>query len=137
MARLIDTSLWIDFTRAKTPLARKLTIQSWILDPAACVCEPVAFEVLRHATAKERPLIEAQFSTLPLLPTPPQLWRDAARLGQRCRDHGCNAGSLDLVIAAVALHHHAELITGDSDFLTIARFTKLQVHHVSPTIPES
>jgi predicted nucleic acid-binding protein len=45
--------------------------------------------------------------------------------------------SLDLIIAAVALHHHAVLITGDSDFLTIARFTKLQVHHISPTISET
>lgn len=130
MARLIDTSLWIDFTRAKTPLARKLAIQPWILDPDACLCEPVAFEVLRHATPKERAQIEAQFSTLPLLPTPPQLWRDAARLGQICRDQGHNAGSLDLIIAAIALHHHAQLITGDADFLTIARLTKLKIHHL-------
>lgn len=121
MARLIEASLWIDFTRAKTPTARKLVIQPWILDPDACICEPVAFEVLRHATATERTQIEAQFATLPLLPTPPQIWRDAARLGQRCRDKGLNAGSLDLVIAAITIHHQAELVTGDADYAAIAR----------------
>jgi hypothetical protein len=42
----------------------------------ACLAEPVAFEVLRHATAEERPCIEAQFATMPLLPTPTLIWRD-------------------------------------------------------------
>ncbi|MGA0333899.1 MAG: PIN domain-containing protein [Kiritimatiellia bacterium] len=127
MARLIETSLWIDFTRSRTPVARKTEIRRWILDPDAALCEPVAFEVLRHATVKERPLIEAQFASLPLLPTPATLWRDAARLGQACRDQGFTAGSVDLLIAALALHHHAELITSDQDFRAIAKASKLQV----------
>lgn len=127
MARLIETSLWIDFTRSRTPVERKAEIRRWILDPDAALCEPVAFEVLRHATARQRPLIEAQFATLPLLATPPRLWRDAALLGQTCRDQGFTAGSLDLVIAALALHHHAELITSDQDFTSIAAASELQV----------
>ena len=128
MARLIETTLWIDFTRSRTPPERKLAIQAWILDAGACLCEPVAFEVLRHATREERPRIEAQFATLPLLSTPPRLWRDASRLGQRCRDQGHNAGSLDLLIAATAIHHQAELVTFDTDYAAIARFSKLRVH---------
>jgi len=76
---------------------------------------------------KERPLIEAQFASLPLLPTPVALWRDAAHLGQACRDQGFTAGSIDLVIAALALHHHAELITSDQDFTSIAASSELQV----------
>ncbi|MBX7121465.1 MAG: PIN domain-containing protein [Opitutaceae bacterium] len=127
MARLIETTLWIDFTRSRTPHERKLAIQAWILDAGACLCEPVAFEVLRHATREERPRIEAQFATLPLMPTPPQLWRDATRLGQLCRDNGHNAGSLDLVIAATAIHHRAELVTFDTDYAAIARFSNLRV----------
>jgi len=127
MARLIETSLWVDFTRSRTPAAQKAAIQRWILDPDAWLCEPVAFEVLRHATAKERPLIEAQFATLPLLSTPAGLWRDAARLGQACRDQGFTAGSLDLVIAALAIHHHAELITFDTDFQAIRGASALRI----------
>lgn len=128
MARLIESSLWVDFTRSKSPLALKKQVQPWILDPLACLCEPIAFEILRHATPGERQWIEAQFATIPLLATPPHLWRDAARLGQQCRDQGINAGSLDLLIASLALHHDAELITFDADYQAIARVSKLRVH---------
>ncbi|MCP5550317.1 MAG: PIN domain-containing protein [Akkermansiaceae bacterium] len=131
MARLIESSLWIDFTRAKSPPRLKATIHPWILDPDACLCEPVAFKVLRHATRQERKRIEAQFATLPLLATPPLLWRDAMLLGQQCCDKGFTAGSLDLVIAALAIHHSVELVTFDEDFAAISRHTKLQVRLLS------
>jgi len=131
MARLIESSLWVDFTRSKTPLALKSLIKPWILDPRACLGEPIAFEVLRHATPQEQIWITAQFETLPILPTPAHLWRDATRLGQQCRSNGFNAGSLDLIIAALAIHHDAELITFDADYLAIARASNLRVHHLS------
>ena len=127
MARLIESSLWVDFTRRKSPGALKARIHPWILDPQAVICEAVAFEVLRHATLAERSQIEAQFSTLPLLPTPTHLWRDASRLGQKCRDKGGNAGSLDLLIATCALEHDAEIITFDADYQVIALASPLRV----------
>lgn len=128
MARLIETSVWIDFVRANTPVARKLAIEPWILDPDACLCEPVAFEVLRHATAAERARIGDQFATLPLVRTPVGLWNEATRLGQRCRDQGLSPGSLDLLIAAIALHHDAELISFDTDYAAITRVAPLRLH---------
>lgn len=131
MARLIESSLWVDFTRSKSPLALKTLIQPWILDPLACLCEPIAFEVLRYATPQEQKWIKAQFETLPLLVTPNHLWRDDSRLGQQCRAAGFNAGSLDLIFAALCIHHDAELITFDADYLAIARVSKLHVHHLS------
>ena len=55
------------------------------------------------------------------------LWRDAARIGQTCRDLGFTAGSLDLVIAAVAIHYDAELVTFDTDYEAISRACALRV----------
>lgn len=127
MARLIESSLWVDFTRRKSPVALKRLIEPWILDPSAVLCEPVIFEILRHATEQERPLIEAQFSTYQVLPTPPRIWRHATLLGQKCRDQGFNAGSLDLVIAAIAIHHDAEIVTFDADFAAISNASTLRV----------
>jgi predicted nucleic acid-binding protein len=127
MARLIESSLWVDFTRKKSPLALKASIQPWILDPEACLCEPIAFEVLRHATPQERIQIEAQFATLPILSTPARLWWDATRLGQACRDKGHTAGSLDLIIAAITIHHGAELVTFDADYEPIAQYSDLNL----------
>jgi predicted nucleic acid-binding protein len=48
-------------------------------------------------------------------------------LGQKCREKGISAGSLDLLIASVAIHHQAELITFDEDFSAIARISTLNV----------
>lgn len=127
MARLIDTSLWVDFTRRGSPAALKALIHPWIIDPAAVLCEPVAFEVLRHATPAERPPLESQFATLPLLPIPPDIWSQATTLGQACRDRGITPRSFDLLIAALALHHRAELVTFDADFQPIARAAPLHL----------
>jgi len=127
MAKLIDSSLWIDLTRARSPRALKALIAPYVNDPQACLAEPIAFEVLRHATDAEAEKLRRQFETMPLLASPVDLWRRAADLGRSCRRGGVNAGSLDLVIAAVALHHTAELVTFDADFLAIARITGLGV----------
>lgn len=127
MDALIDSSLWIDFTRARSPRALKQFIAPFVLAPEAVLAEPIAFEVLRHATEEEIPPLQAQFQTMPLLPTPDDLWIQAAKLGQRCRKKGVTAGSLDLLIVAIALHHDAELITFDTDFQTIATTCDLRV----------
>ena len=63
MTTLIDTSLWIDFTRSRSPQGLKQFIAPFILHPSAHVAEPVTFEVLRHATAKESGQLEQQFRT--------------------------------------------------------------------------
>ena len=127
MPTLIDTSVWVHFTRARSPRALKLLIAPYILSPDAVVAEPVMFEVLRHATQQEMGPLQAQLRTFPVLSTPVDLWQHAARLGQACRKAGATAGSLDLLIAAVALQHNAELITFDADFQFIARACRLRV----------
>lgn len=127
MPTLLDTTLWIDFMRWRSPRHLKELIAPHILDPEACLAEPIAFEVLRHATEAELPQLHAQFQTIPMLSTPMTLWNDATELGQRCRRRGINVGSLDLLIASTALHHNAELVTFDADFEQIASASSLRV----------
>jgi predicted nucleic acid-binding protein len=127
MATLIDTSLWIDFTRARSPKTIKRFIAPYILDPDAHLAEPIVFEILRHATAAEAKQLGQQFATLPMLATPPQLWARAADLGQACRRKNLTVGSLDLLIAAIALHHCAEVVTFDGDYQKMAGVSTLRV----------
>lgn len=127
MAQLIDASLWVDFMRARSPLDLKLFIAAYIFESDAYLAEPVIFEMLRYATTQEARQIEEQFETLPVLSTPASVWTDAAALGQACRRNGWTPGSLDLLIAVVALHHDAELLTFDGDFEQIASVSKLRV----------
>lgn len=105
MVTLIDTSLWIDFTRTRSPRELKQLIAPYILHPEAHLAEPVTFEVLRHATPEENRQLTQHFQTFPLLETPTDLWPKAACLGQACRKQGISTGSLDLLIASVALHY--------------------------------
>ena len=72
-----------------------------------------------------------QFDTLPLLPTPSSLWKDAAKLGQDCRKHGTTPGWPDLLIAALAIHHNAEIVTFDAGFVDIAPAAPLRVELLS------
>ena len=127
MATLIDTSLWIDFTRTRSPKTIKRFIAPYILHPDAHLAEPITFEILRHATVAEAKLLGQQFATLPMLATPPQLWTQAAYLGQACRHKNLTVGSLDLLIATIALHHGAEVVTFDADYQAIAGVSNLQV----------
>jgi predicted nucleic acid-binding protein len=127
MPTLIDTSLWIDFTRPRSPRALKRFIAPFILHPDAHVAEPITFELLRHATAAEAKQLAAQFQTMRMLSTPSLLWSEAADLGQACRQKNIAVNSLDLLIATIAIHHGAEVVTFDDDFQKIASVSNLQV----------
>ena len=130
MTLLLDTSLWIDFTRARSPESLKRFIAPYVLDPTAHLADPVVFEVLRSAKPHEARLLEAQFATMPCLTSPPQLWSQAATLGQACRQSGLTVASLDLLIAAVALHHNAAVVSFDADFEAIASISALRVQRL-------
>lgn len=130
MTLLLDTSLWIDFTRTRSPVALKQCIAPYVLDPAAHLAEPVRFEVLRAARPEEARLLEAQFDTLPMLPTPADLWQQAINLGQACRQIGRTVLSLDLLVASVALHHNAMLVSFDADFEAIALVSELRLQRL-------
>jgi predicted nucleic acid-binding protein len=127
MPLLIDSSLWIDFTRVRSPNMLKRFIAPYILAAEAAVAEPIVYEVLRYSRDEEIRVLEAQFQAIPLMPCPDDLWSRAAKLGQVCRRKGISAGSLDLLIVTVAMHHGAELVTFDHDFQRIAGVCDLQV----------
>ncbi|MCE9529047.1 MAG: PIN domain nuclease [Planctomycetales bacterium] len=135
MPTLIDTSLWIDFTRARSPAILKKFIAPYILHPDAHLTEPIILEVLRHATPQESRQLTRQFQTLPLLAVPANLWSTAATLGQHCRQKGIAVQSVDLLIAIIAEHHGATLITLDDDFQKIAAVSKLQVKVLQRPVP--
>jgi predicted nucleic acid-binding protein len=131
MTLLLDTSLWIDFTRSRSPAPLKRFIAPYVLDAEAHLAEPVRFELLRSARPQEARLLEAQFDALPCLPTPADLWQQAISLGQACRQIGRSVLSLDLLIAAVALHHNALLVSFDADFEAIASVSALRLNRLN------
>ena len=130
MTLLLDTSLWVDFTRTRSPAPLKQFIAPFVLDPEAHLAEPVRFEMLRSARPDETRQPIAQFDTLPTLSTPADLWQRAIDLGQACRQIGQTVLSLDLLVAAVALHHNAVLVSFDADFEAIASVSELRLQRL-------
>ena len=130
MIMLLDSSLWVDFTRARSPLPLKKFIAPFVLNPQAHLAEPVRFELLRSARPDEIRQLEAQFATLPKLTTPADLWQRAIDLGQACRQFGRTVFSIDLLVAAVALHHNALLVSFDTDFEAIASVSELRLQRL-------
>ena len=130
MIMLLDSSLWVDFTRARGPLPLKKFIAPFVLNPQAHLAEPVRFELLRSARPDEIRQLEAQFATLPKLTTPADLWQRAIDLGQACRQFGRTVFSIDLLVAAVALHHNALLVSFDTDFEAIASVSELRLQRL-------
>ena len=135
MATLIDTSLWIDLTRVRSPRKIKNFIAPYILDPDAHLAKPITFEMLRHATPVEFKQLTQQFQTLPTLATPPSLWSEAADLGQTCRQKNITVNSLDLLIATVALHYGAYVVTFDDDFRRIASVSRFRMRLLKRPTP--
>jgi len=132
MPSLIDTSLWIGFVRPASSRRLKQFILPYIIDPSARLADPVIFELLKHALPHEVGYLQQQFAALPVLATPPDLWGRAAVLGRSCRQNGFTAGAMDLLIATVALHHGAIVLTFDSGFQKIASAGGVQVKLLAP-----
>lgn len=126
MNTVVDSSLWVDFFRASPPVV-KAQIQPILTDPATAICEPIRFELLRAVPKRDRPRVDGLLATVPVLSTPPGLWADALRLGQRCTDAGFQPPSIDLLIAQVCLHHQASLVACDQHFQSIAKVSALRV----------
>jgi len=125
---LPDSVLWIDFSRIKTPVVVKQQIAPYLRAADTVLCDPVRFEVLRCERRTDRARTEAIFATVPLLPTPANFWQESIKLGQLCMDGGITVPPLDVMIATVAIHHKAEVVTFDTHFELIQKvMPKLQV----------
>jgi predicted nucleic acid-binding protein len=104
MEALIDSSIWVDCLRTGSSEALRRQTRT-ILDSHDCfLCEPVAFELLRAVPKRYRARTETFIATVPILPTPGELWSAARVLGQKCLDRGFLPPAIDLLIAQVCLH---------------------------------
>jgi predicted nucleic acid-binding protein len=58
---------------------------------------------------------------VPELAITDEVWSEACDLARRCRGAGVSVPATDILIAACARHHGAELEQADGDFEAIAR----------------
>jgi predicted nucleic acid-binding protein len=127
MAAVIDSSIWVDFLRSETSAALRRQTKAILIGHDRFICEPIAFELLRAVPKRDRARTEALLATVPMLPTPGDLWSSARMLGQKCVDKGFLPPAIDLLIAQVCLHHNVVIITFDVHFQKIAGVSPLKL----------
>ena len=128
MGQIIDTCVWIVHLRERTPAATREIAEAAVHSEDALLCEPVRFELLCGASRRERPPLLRRLETMPLLSTPPRLWPEAATLAAKAADAGLRLPSLDLLLAALCIHHAVALTTFDVHFRDLAKLSALRVN---------
>ena len=107
---LVDTSSWIDAMRRDGNPAIKNRVAALLRDGTAAWCDMVRLELwngLRGAAEKRH--MEALEADVINLPTTDEVWASARLLARRARGKGIIVPGADLIIAACAWKHGADM----------------------------
>jgi predicted nucleic acid-binding protein len=115
---LLDTSVWIDALRGKTPEIVTVT-RALLNDDRILTCGPVIFEIKRGLRTQERKKIMPMFVALIRLPLEENIWDKAGDLDASLRKKGITIPPMDVLIAQVCLHHKVFLFTLDEHFHSV------------------
>lgn len=125
---LVDTSVWVDFFQNPSA-SGNATLEGLIKGQnRVAICGIILQEILqgiRHRNSFETTKQRLLF--LPFLESGREVHILAACLYRELRRNGITVPSTDALIAAIAMHHGFQLMTGDKHFLDIAAHSKLQL----------
>jgi predicted nucleic acid-binding protein len=115
----VDTSVWIDFFRGKTPTADKLLD---LLDKdQVALPVPVRIEILSGARQTEHARLRRVLSALPLLLPDDSTWAAMERWAIAGAAAGQRFGVGDLLVAAIASQNDCAIWSLDDDFVRMSR----------------
>jgi len=114
-----DTTVWIEFFNDPES-EEKQVIDLLIDEDDLALVGPVLAELLQGCrTAGEANAILDHVSALPFLEMNVSAWRRAGELSSSLRRKGTTLPLMDVIIAALALEHDAEVFTIDPHFRRI------------------
>lgn len=118
---LVDTSSWIHFLRPDGDGKVRARVEAALRAGTACWCSLVRLELWSGAGGDREKKVLREFERLvPDLAIDDGVWSDACDLARRCRAAGVTVPATDILIAACARHHGAEMEHADGDFDAIA-----------------
>jgi predicted nucleic acid-binding protein len=125
---LVDTSSWIHFLRPDGDRDVRGRVESALRAGTACCCPLVRLELWNGAGGeRERKVLREFERVIPELAIDDAVWSEARDLARRCRAAGVTVPATDILIAACAGHHGAQLEHADGDFDAIARVSARDV----------
>jgi predicted nucleic acid-binding protein len=131
MALLIDTGVWsLAYRRdAPTDLPEVLMLRRALTSGDAVVTTGmILLELLRgFVPARAQETIQAAFDTLEFIEPTRRDYAEAASVGNVCRRAGVQLGSVDALIAQLAIVGDHTILTTDKDFHLAAQHVGLRV----------
>jgi predicted nucleic acid-binding protein len=119
---LIDTSSWIHLLRPKGDPTVRTRVERALQAGEACWCPMVRLELWNGAGGEREKKVLRDFERLlPELEIDDEVWRGTYELARKARSAGVSVPATDLLIAACAKRHDADLEHSDSDFTQLAK----------------
>ena len=118
MKVLVDSSVWIPFLRGHSELPA--VVSQAMAKGESHLCPVIWVEIYSGIRGKREERIANELSTLcPSLPMDSKSWDEAAKLGRIAKRSGVNYPLADILIAACARRHGAELIHDDKHLASL------------------
>lgn len=131
MTVLVDTSVWsLALRRDAPPSVPETAYLRALLAGRELVATTgvIVQEILQGALApRSRAAILERFGALDYLTPDRDDHVQAADLRRECRRHGVHLGTVDALIARLAIRHDLTLLTTDADFVHAARWVPVRV----------
>lgn len=118
---LVDSSSWIHFLRPNGDPKVRSRVEAALTSGEACWCPLVRLEMWNGAAGdRDRKSLRDFEDVLLELAIDDDVWAGAYELARRARSAGVSVPATDILIAACARRHGADLETADSDFERLA-----------------
>ena len=119
---LVDTSSWIHLLRPNGDPTVRTRVERALQAGEACWCPMVRLELWNGAGGeREKKALRDFERLLPELEIDDAVWRGTYELARKARSAGVSVPATDLLIAACAKRHDADLEHSDSDFTQLAK----------------
>jgi len=118
---LVDSSSWIHFLRPNGDPKVRSRVEAALTSGEACWCPLVRLELWNGAAGdRDRKSLRDFEDVLLEIAIDDDVWASAYELARRARSAGVSVPATDILIAACARRHGADLETADSDFERLA-----------------
>ncbi|MBI2841112.1 MAG: PIN domain-containing protein [Acidobacteria bacterium] len=115
---LLDTSVWIDALRGRTP-AVVACVQRLLNDDRVATCGPVIYEIHRGLRSGERDEVLSLFRALHRITFEESDWEDAGTLDASLRSRGRSLPPMEVLLACLCLRHKVKLFSLDVHFTQV------------------
>jgi len=129
---LVDTSVWsLALRRDQPPDTPELAILDNAIESGSDIYSTgfILQELLQGFSGpKAQSLIVDRFAAIPMLVPETTDYVEAAGLRNQCRRKGIQVGTIDALIAQLALHYDLSVLTTDKDFENISSIILLNLN---------